>query len=145
MNITDQQEKDLITAALEGMKSAFTGTNKPEDIRYGAAVLTKKGNIYSSGQYYSDTYSLTLHAEQAALAHAAAHGEYDIVAIAITGNEPVGPGDSIYPCHMCKQLLWENHLRSKENTELILLDEKGQVLERLKLLEVINYPWPKES
>lgn len=145
MSITRQQEKDLITAALEGMRNAFTGTNKPEDMRFGAAVLTKKGNIYSSGQYYSDTYSLTLHAEQAALAHAAAHGEYEIVAIAITGNEPSGPNDSIYPCHMCKQLLWESHLRSKQNTELLLLDEKGKVLERLKLLDVINYPWPKES
>lgn len=145
MDITDQKEKDLIAAALEGMRNAFTGTNKPEDMRFGAAVLTKKGNIYSSGQYYSDTYSLTLHGEQAALAHAAAHGEYEIVAIAITGNKPSGPNDSIYPCHMCKQLLWESHLRSKENTEIILLDEKGKVLEKLKLLEVINYPWPKES
>ncbi|MEK9176634.1 MAG: hypothetical protein AAB520_04300 [Patescibacteria group bacterium] len=143
MDMTDQQQKGLITAALEGMKNAFTGNNKPEDMRFGAAVLTKKGNIYSSGQYYSDTYSLTLRAEQTALAHAAAHGEYDIVAIAITGNEPVGPGDSIYPCHMCKQLLWENHLRSKENTELILLNEKGKILEKLKLLDIINYPWPK--
>lgn len=145
MSITKQQEKDLIMAALEGMKNAFTGTNKPEDMRFGAAVLTKKGNIYSSGQYYSDTYSLTLHGEQAALAHAAAHGEYEIVAIAITGNKPVSPGDSIYPCHMCKQLLWESYLRSKQNTELFLLDKKGNVLERLKLLDVINYPWPKES
>lgn len=29
MTITDQQEKDLIAAALEGMKNAFTGTNNP--------------------------------------------------------------------------------------------------------------------
>lgn len=137
-------EKKLIQAAIEGMKHAFTGTNKPNDMRFGAAVLTNKGNIYSSGQYYSDTYSLTLHAEQAALAHAAAHGEYDIVAIAITGNEPAGSGDdSIYPCHMCKQLLWENHLRSKQNTEIILADEKGKVLERLKLLDIMNHTWPK--
>lgn len=135
----DIKEPELIRAALEGMRNAFTGTNKPEDMRFGAAVLTKKGNIFSSGQYYSDTYSLTLHAEQSALAHAAAHGEYAIVAIAITGNEP---GDSIYPCHMCKQLLWESYLRSKENTELMMVDERGKVLKRLKLLDIINYPWP---
>ncbi|MFH1533538.1 MAG: hypothetical protein ABID64_01250 [Nitrospirota bacterium] len=144
MSITPQKEEVLIKAALEGMRNAFTGTNKPEDLRFGAAVLTRKGNIYSSGQYYSDTYSLTLHAEQAALAHAVAHGEYEIVAIAITGNESSGPNNSIYPCHMCKQLLWENYLRSKENMEIILLDEKGKILERLKLLDVINYPWPKD-
>jgi len=144
MEIPKELEQRLINAALEGMKNAFTGKNRPEDMRFGAAVLTRKGNIYSSGQYYSDTYSLTLHAEQSALAHAAAHGEYEIVAIAITGNQPVGPKESIYPCHMCKQLLWESSLRSKENTQIILLDEKGNILERLNLLDIINYPWPKE-
>lgn len=144
MKVTKEQEQKLIQAALQGVKNAFTGTNKPSDMRFGAAVLTKKGNMYCSGQYYSDTYSLTLHAEQAALAHAAAHGEYEIVAIAITGNESAGGNDSIYPCHMCKQLLWESHLRSKQNTEIILLDEKGTILERLELLGIINYPWPEK-
>ena len=142
MEISKEQEEKLIKAAIEGMHNAFTGTNKPDDIRFGAAVLTKSGNVYGSGSYYSDTYSLTLHGEQAALAHAAAHGEYNIVAIAITGNTPNEPGDSIYPCHMCKQLLWESYLRSKLNTKLLLLDEKGIILERLKLLDIINYPWP---
>lgn len=141
MKLTPTLEKKLIKAAIEGMKNAYTGTNKPQDFRIGAAVLTKKGNIYSSGQYFSDTYSLTLHAEQAVLAHAAAHGEYDIVGLAVIGNEAAGD-DSIYPCHMCKQLLWESHLRSKENTEMLFLDHKGQVVERRRLLEMITYPWP---
>ena len=140
----DQEtEQKLIQAALQGMRDAFTGTNQPNDFRIGAAVLTGRGSIYSSGQYFSDTYSLTLHAEQAVLVHAAAHGEYDIVAIAVVGNSAAGGDDSIYPCYMCKQLLWESSLRSKQNTEIILLDEQGNVLERLKLREIINYPWPK--
>jgi cytidine deaminase len=140
-----ETEKNLIRAAIDGMRNAFTGTNKPEDARFGAAVLTGKGNIYSSGQYYSDTYSLTLHAEQAALAHAAAHGEYDIVAIAVTGNETadnISGRNAIYPCHMCKQLLWESYLRSKQNTEVIIADEKGRVLERVKLLDMMSHTWP---
>lgn len=145
MAITKGQENELIKAALEGMRNAFTGTNKPEDFRIGAAVLTKKGNIYSSGHYYSDTYSLTLHAEQAVLAHAAAHGEYDIVAIAVVANEAADGDDSIYPCHMCKQLLWESYLRSKQNTQIILLDERENILERLQLLDMITYPWPKDK
>lgn len=140
--MTKEQETQLIEAAIKGMKHAFTGTNKPEDRRFGAAVLTKKGNIYGAGAYFSDTYSLTLHGEQAALSHAAAHGEYEIVAIAITGNAPASPGDSIYPCHMCKQLLWESYLRSKQNTELLLVDDTGEIVERLKLLDMMHYPWP---
>lgn len=145
MKIDKKIEEKLINAASEGMKNAFTGTNKSNDMRFGAAVLTKKGNIYCSGQYFSDTYSLTLHAEQAALAHAASHGEYAISAIAITGNKPVKPGDSIYPCHMCKQLLWETYLYSNEDMEIILLNEKGKVLEKLNLVDIINYPWPKKN
>ena len=135
-------EQKLIQAAIEGIRNAFTGTNKPEDMRFGAAVLTQKGNIYSSGQYYSDTYSLTLHAEQAALAHAAAHGEYEIVVIATTANETAGGDKPVYPCHMCKQLLWESYIRSKQNVEIIIVSNKGEVLERFKLLDIIDHPWP---
>ncbi|HLD84033.1 MAG TPA: hypothetical protein VI979_04235 [archaeon] len=134
-----ETEKKLVEASIEGAKNAFTGTNRPEDMRFGAAVLTAKGNVYSSGSYFSDTFSLTLHAEQAALAHAAAHGEYDIVAIAVTGNSPAG---SIYPCHMCKQLLWETHLRSKRYMEIILCDFSGKIVEKLKLSKIMNHAWP---
>ena len=142
--MTQSQEQDLIKAALSGIENAFTGTNKPADFRVGSAVFTKQGNIYSSGQYASDTHSLTLHAEQAALAHAAAHGEYAVVAIATCGNVTAGGDKPIYPCHMCKQLLWESYLRSKENTEIIILSYQGVVLERFKLLDIIDHPWPKE-
>ncbi len=143
--MNQEQETSLIKAALEGIKNAFTGTNKPEDFRVGSAVLTRKGNIYSSGQYASDTHSLTLHAEQAALAHAAAHGEYEIVVIVTTANITAGGDRPVYPCHMCKQLLWESHLRSKENTEIIILNNLGIVLERFRLLDIIDHPWPMKQ
>jgi len=60
--MSPELEQHLIQSAVEGMNNAYTGTNKPDDVRFGAAVLTDKGNIYASGQYFSDTYSLTLHA-----------------------------------------------------------------------------------
>ncbi len=141
--MTSDQEQELINAAQEGVRNAFTGTNKSDDFRIGAAVFTDKGNIYASGQYYSDTYSLTLHAEQAALAHAAAHGEYGIVAIAVAWNESADQGDdSVYPCHMCKQLLYESSLRSKLDTEILIV-EKGRITERFPLSEVMSRSWPK--
>lgn len=95
-------------AAAEALKNPY-----PKDTKtvYAAAVLTSKGNIYASAQYFSDTYSLTLHAEQAALAHAAAHGEGEIVAIATTSDEP--KGEWSYPCHMCTTFVGEsNSLRA---------------------------------
>lgn len=39
--ISENQERKLVKAAIEGMKNAFTGTNKPADFRVGAAVLKR--------------------------------------------------------------------------------------------------------
>ncbi len=137
-------QAELISAAKEGLKNAFTGVDNPQIARFGAAVLTKKGNIYSSGQYFSDTLSLTLHAEQAALAHAAAHGEYEISAVACIGNQPAYQmsGGIIYPCHMCKQLLWESYLRSRINATIYILDFAGDVVEKVSLVSMMQNPWP---
>jgi cytidine deaminase len=136
-------EQALITGAQTGVTHALTKNLSGDDMRFGAAVLTTAGNIYAAGQYYSDTASLTLHAEQAALAHAAAHGEYNIVAIAIAWNEAADGGDdSVYPCHMCKQLLWESHLRSGQEIEILIVN-KGAILERLVLSKIMSHTWPK--
>lgn len=142
--MTTEQEQKLILATKEGLKNAYT-KNYNEDSRVGASVLTNKGNIYSSGNYTSDTGTLTLHGEQAVLAHSASHGEYGIVAIAIAGNERAlskNHNQTIYPCHMCKQLLWESHLQSGINTEILLIKD-NIVVERLFIKDIINYPWPK--
>lgn len=142
-NMTPKLEKKLIEAAEEGVRNALTVNQSDNDPRYGAAVVTQAGNIYASGQYHSDTASLTLHAEQAALAHASAHGEHIILAIAIAWNETGGSGDSsVYPCHMCKQLLWESYLRSGEEIE-VLISEQGVVIERLYLTKIMSHTWPK--
>lgn len=143
--LSEEVKQKLLLAAEEGVRNCFTRKNNPDDFRIGAAVLTDKGNIYSSGYYKSETGSLTLHAEQAVLAHAAAHGEYVIVAIAVTWNDAasnLNHSQSIYPCHMCKQVLWESHLKSGKDMEIIIA-EKGVVLEELTLSKIMNYTWPK--
>ncbi len=142
--ITKEITINLIEAAKIGMKSAFTGTHQNDAVRFGAALMTKKGNIYSAGQYFSDTLSLTLHAEQAAVAHAAAHGEYDIAVITCVGNEAAYrlSGGKIYPCHLCKQLLWESYVRSGLNTEILIVDAMDEIVEKLQINEIMNYPWP---
>lgn len=40
---------------------------------YAVAVLTNKGHIYTGVSYCSDTYTLTMHGEAVALAHANSH------------------------------------------------------------------------
>ncbi len=143
--MTTEQEQKLILAVQEGIKNAYTKNDNNADSRFGASVLTDKGNIYSSGHYTSDTGSLTLHAEQVVLAHAASHGEYGIVAMAISGNEKAlskNHNHFIYPCHMCKQLIWESCLRSGINIEILLV-QNGQIVEKIFIKDIMNYAWPK--
>jgi cytidine deaminase len=135
--LSDLQKKQLMDAATAALKNPYP---KDAPTVYAAAVLTKQGNIYSAAQYFSDTYSLTLHGEQSALAHAAAHRESEIAAIAITSNEQIE--GLTYPCHMCKQLLWESSRRSKLPMTLIVFNQQGQI-EEIPLEKMISYPWPK--
>ncbi len=136
--MTSKQKESLIVKARKALKNPYP---KDADTVYAAAVLTKKGNIYSASQYFSDTYSLTLHSEQCALSHAAAHGEGEIVAICITSNEKLEKGQFTYPCHMCKQVLYESSRRSKIKMEILLVnsfDEK----QSLTIDDMISHPWP---
>jgi len=95
-----------------------------------AIVLTKRGNIYPGISYCSDTYTLTMHAEAVALAHAAIHGETEIIAI-------TGPN-----CHICKQLIWENSLRSGIDV-VIVMEEEGEIKQTL-ISKLMPYPWPEK-
>jgi len=137
--ITAEQKVKLIEEAKKALKNPYPKNTKTV---YSAAVITMAGNIYSSAQYFSDTYSLTLHAEQSALAHAAAHGEGAILAIAITSNEKLNKGEFCYSCHMCKQLFYESQRRSGIPMALIFFNNNGDI-EELKLDDMISYSWPK--
>ncbi|MBI4177013.1 MAG: hypothetical protein HY516_01465 [Candidatus Aenigmarchaeota archaeon] len=128
----------LVTAAIAALKNAYCGE---DSTRFGAAVLTESGAIYSSGQYFSDTLSLTLHAEQAALAHAAAHGEHTIVAIACVSTEDPRKEKYCHPCGMCKQLIYESYRRSNSTIKVVMANEKGEY-ETKDINEMVNHPWP---
>ena len=136
--ISQTQKDELIKEAKKALSNPY-----PKDTKtvYSCAVLTDKGNIYSSAQYFSDTYSLTLHAEQAALAHAASHGEGNIIAIAATSNEEGRGGIFCNPCHMCKQLLYESSRRSKLPLLIILVNGFNETKE-VELNDIISHPWP---
>ena len=136
--ISQQQKKSLVEEARKALKNNYP---KGHPSSYSAAVLTQNGNIYSAASYVSDTYSLTLHGEQSVLAHAAAHGESNIVAIAITSNEVLQKGEFTPPCHMCKQILYESQLHSKIKMLVILANQHGEIKE-VMLDEMASYPWP---
>lgn len=136
--ITTAQKELLVKEAKGALKNPYP---KDAQVVYSAAVLTTKENIYSAAQYFSDTFSLTLHGEQCALVHAAAHGEGEIIAIAVTSNEPKNKGEFVNPCNMCKQLLWESQRRSGIVMLVILTNTHNETKE-VSLDEMISYPWP---
>ena len=141
MGITNEQKEKLISEAKKALSNVFP---KGWPTAYSAAVLTEKGNIYSACSYVSDTFTLTLHGEQSVLAHAAAHGEQDIVAIAITSNEKLPKGEFTPPCHMCKQVLYESSLHSGLPMLIILVNQHGETKE-IDLSEIMPLPWPAKS
>lgn len=125
MNQIDQATcKEMFAIAKEAMKDIYPTPNKG----FSVAVLTKQGNIYPGVSYGSDTETLTMHSEAVALAHAAAHGEKEIIAI-------TGPN-----CHICKQLIYESSLRSGIDT-LVLIEEEGEI-KQIPISELMPYPWP---
>lgn len=123
--ISDSVCKEMFKIAKEVYKNIY-----PNGKGFTAAVLTKKGNIYPGVSYKSDTYTLTMHGESAALVHAAIHGEKEIVAI-------TGPN-----CHICKQLIYESSLRSGIDT-LIIIQEKGKY-SQIPISKLMPYPWPEQ-
>ncbi len=139
MKTTPEQHTSLIQEAIRALSTAHP--KNPPNLRFGAAVLTRAGNIYASSAFWSDTLSLALHGEQAALAHAAAHNERDIVAIACVSTEDQAGEKFCHPCGICKQLLYESSQASGIDIEVLMANLKGQSL-RKQISEIVPYPWP---
>lgn len=124
--LTEAESRKLLKAADEAMGNTFPKSNEG----FAVALMTKKGNIYTGISYGSDTETLTMHSEATALAHAAIHGEKDIVAI-------TGPN-----CHCCKQLIWESSLRSGIDT-MVIIEENGKI-KQISISKLMPYPWPEK-
>lgn len=124
--LSEDECRKLFEAANGAMKNTFPKNNEG----FVVALMTKKGNIYTGVSYGSDTETLTMHSEATALAHAAIHGEKDIVAI-------TGPN-----CHCCKQLIWESGLRSGIDTMVII--EENSKIKQIPISKLMPYPWPEK-
>jgi cytidine deaminase len=107
------------------------GNTYPKPDKVVATVLTINGKLFSGISYHTEIMSLTMHAEATALAHAAIHGEKEIIAI-------TGPN-----CHACKQLLWENALRF--GNDIIIIFKEKDTFKQIPLSEMMLYAWPSNE
>lgn len=126
-HIPKQTAREMLRRADEVKANTY-----PKDrIGFAVCVLTDKGNIFEGVSYLSDTYTLTMHSEMSALAHAATHGEHNVVAI-------TGPN-----CHMCKQLIWESALNSGIDVQIVM--QENDEIRMVPISSLMQYPWPDEK
>ena len=91
----------------------------------GAAVLTKKGNVYGGCNIENSSYPVTNCAERTAIFKAVSEGEREIEAIALTADTD-GP---CAPCGACRQVIAEFRIPKlimsnlKGDTKVVTLEE----------------------
>jgi cytidine deaminase len=137
---TPEIAKRLIAEAIRALDHSHP--NNPKNLRFGAAVQTAASNVFASSAFWSDTLTLALHAEHAALAHAAAHNEREVIAIACVSTEDENGEAFCHPCGICKQLLYESAQTSGIDVRVFMANLKGDYIARW-ISELVPFPWPR--
>lgn len=105
-------------------------------------MRTRDGQIFASSAFWSDTLTLCLHAEQAALAHAAAHGQRDIEAVACVSSEDPSGAALCHPCGLCRQLLYESGRASGIDLLVHMANLSGTSVKTVPISRLTPFPWP---
>lgn len=109
----------LIEEARKAIDKGFYASNTPTR-RYGAAVITDKGNIYSAGQYSSFNHITSIHAEMGAIICATMNNDSKVVALALASSCK----EATCSCGVCMQFIKEHCMRTGIDMELIYDGEK---------------------
>lgn len=91
---------ELIVAARAARKRAYAPYSK---YHVGAAIVTRRGTIFTGCNVENATYGATICAERNAIGQMIAAGEKHPVACAVVTAGPRGGS----PCGICRQVLWE--------------------------------------
>lgn len=110
------EPRELIKLAKGARENAYVPYS---NFAVGAAVLTKKGNIYTGCNVENASYGLTTCAERTAIVKAVSQGERELEAIAVVADTP-GPCS---PCGACRQIIGE----FGENIKVIMGNLKGDL------------------
>ena len=92
------EDKELIEVAKKYREFSYSPYSK---FKVGAAVLTKKGNVYGGCNIENSSYPVTNCAERTAIFKAVSEGEKEFEAIALIADTE-GPCS---PCGACRQVI----------------------------------------
>ena len=120
------EDKDLIAVAKKYRENAYAPYSK---FKVGAAVLTKKGNVYGGCNIENSSFPITNCAERTAIFKAVSEGEQEFAAIALIADTP-GPCS---PCGACRQVMVEFKI-----PRIIMANMKGDV-KVVTLEEIMPY------
>ncbi len=98
------RKEELIGNAMAAMKNSYSPYS---GFCVGAALLTKKGKVYTGCNIENSSYSVTNCAERTAIHTAICKGEREFAAIAIVGGKNGRVENYCPPCGVCRQVLAE--------------------------------------
>ena len=131
--ISKEQISSLIKAAIDARKHAYAPYSQ---FKVGAAVLTRKNNIYSGINIENSSFGATICAERVAISKAVSENDREIIAISV-----VGSSYETFPCGICRQFMVE--FAGKE-FEIICSNEEGEY-KIYKLQEILPYAFNEKS
>lgn len=94
----------LIDTAIEQLKFSYTPYS---NFKVGAALLTKRGKIYTGCNIENASYTPTNCAERTAFFKAVSEGVRDFQAICIVGGKDGNLTEYTAPCGVCRQVMME--------------------------------------
>ena len=100
--------------------------------RVGAALLTRKGKVYTGCNIEVSSFGLTICAERTAIFKAISEGEKRFAAIAIATDED----NFTTPCGACRQVLMD----LAGNIDFIMSKKNGDV-RLMKMSDLIPFPF----
>ena len=124
MALSDEKRQELIQKAIQVRSRAYAPYS---NYQVGAALLTKKGQIFTGVNVENAAYPDSICAERSAIFSAVSAGERDFEAIAVATRN----GGT--PCGSCRQVLSEFGL----DIVVLLTDENENLLQEKTVRELL--------
>lgn len=124
MDLSDEKRQELIQKAIQVRSRAYAPYS---NYQVGAALLTKKGQIFTGVNVENAAYPDSICAERSAIFSAVSAGERDFEAIAVATRN----GGT--PCGSCRQVLSEFGL----DIVVLLTDENENLLQEKTVRELL--------